>query len=353
MSPFLSRSGRSGKGCFCMLYTTTTTENIGLTRADNINTYTADNNGLTTISESSHVVAGPKAKSRVRANKGARMTASARAKLRSRWLDSLYNNFADHGVDSLRCAFFTGKFDKETQSVQVTNNRIAKWLESLPFKVECYTSIIERDVYGFCHVHIVLKADKSVLNFGVNGLHNSLIESFKPYGTGHSERIYDLDGLGRYMMLSNVNKAKTVKEAVQDERQAKENYNNIKGLNVPASLKNKAKKQWRKSHMEKKKAVAKCYEKRSDKVMKKSYGQKHGIKVRCCRAFVWDFITTHGQLQQSSITRITAIDELGNEHLINVVKRDVYRLNDSDTRTLQHMLSAIKAYQDNMAKAVA
>jgi hypothetical protein len=87
--------------------------------------------------------------------------------------------------------------------------------------------------------------------------------------------------------------------------------------------------------------------------MRKSYGQKHGVKVRCVRSYVWDFITQHGQHQQSSITRITAIDELGNEHLINVVKRDVYRLNDTDTRVLQHMLSAIKAYQDNMEKAVA
>ena len=334
-----------------MLYTSTTNENIRLTKANNINTYTAHNDGLTVVSESSHVITPAKGKSRVRANKGPR-TSVQRAKDRNRWLDSLYNNYADHGVDSLRCAFFTGKFEKETQSVQVTNNRLAKWLESLPFKVECYTSIIERDVYGFCHVHIVLKADKHVLNFGVNGLHNALIESFKPYGTGHSERIYDLDGLGRYMMLSNVNKAKTVKEAVQDERQAKENYNNIKGLNVPASLKNKAKKQWRKSHMDKKKAVAKCYEKRSDKVMKKSYGQKHGVKVRCCRVDVWAFIVEHGHYQGSTTTRITTVDELGTEHLVNIVKRDIFKLDDSHTRELQRLLGAIKAYQ-NAEKVVA
>jgi hypothetical protein len=153
-------------------------------------------------------------------------------------------------------------------------------------------------------------------------------------------------------MLSNTSKAKSVKEAVQDEQQAKENYDNVKGLDVPAGVKNKAKKQWRKSHMNKKKAVAKAYEKRTDKVLKKSYGQNHGCKVRCCRTDVWDFITTHGIHQQSTITRITNVDELGREHLINVVKRDVYRLNDTDTRELQRLLGAIKAYQDTV-KAVA
>ena len=336
-----------------MLYTSTTNEHQRLTKANNINTYTANNDGLTTISESSHVVAGGKAKSRVRANNKPR-TSVQKSRDRSRWLDSLWNNYSDKGVDSLRCAYFTGHFNnKESKSVQIAQNRCKRWLDSLPFKVESWTSVVEYDQYGLTHVHVVLKADKSVLNHGINYLHNALIESFKPLGTGHSERIYDLDGLGRYMMLSNVNKAKTVKEAVQDERQAKENYNNIKGLNVPAGLKNKAKKTWRKSHMDKKKAVAKCYEKRSDKIMKKSYGQNHGIKVRCVRADVWDFIVEHGQYQQSTITRITTVDELGREHLINVVKRDVYRLSDSCTRELQHMLSAIQAYQQANAKAVA
>lgn len=350
--PFSSRCCGLGKGCFNLIKTITTTEHQQLTRADNINTYTANNDGLTTISESSHTVTGTKANKRVRANKGPR-TSVQRAKDRSRWLDSLYNNYADHGVDSLRCAFFTGKFDKETQSVQVTNNRVAKWLDSLPFKVECWTSICERDVYGFCHVHIVLKAEPAVIQHGVNYLHNALIESFKPLGTGHSERIFDLDGLGRYCILSQTSKAKTVKQAVKDEQQAKSNYDNIKGLQVPAGLKKQAKKTWRKSHMEKKKAVAKAYEKRSDKkILRKSYGQNHGIKVRACRTDVWAYIVEHGHYQGSTITRITAIDELGTEHLINVVKRDVYRLNDTDNRTLQHMLSAIKAYQDTV-KAVA
>lgn len=335
-----------------MLKTTTTTENIRLTKANNINTYTANNDGLTSISESSHVITPAKANKRTRTNKGPR-TSVQRAKDRNRWLNSLYNNYSDHGVDSLRCSYFTGHFDKETQSVQVAQNRVSKWLDSLPFKVESYTSIVEYDQYGLTHVHVLIKADKSCLNRGVNGLHNALIESFKAYGTGHSERIYDLWGLGNYLMLSNVNKATSVKQAVQDEQKAKESYNTVKGLNVPANVKKQAKKEWRQSHMNKKKAVAKAYERRSDKVMKKSYGQNHGVKVRCCRTDVWDFITTHGQHQQSTITRITAIDEWGNEHLINVVKRDVYRLNDSDTRELQRLLGAIKAYQDNMAKAVA
>ena len=329
-----------------MIKTVTTSEYQPLTKADNINTYTAHNDGLTTISESSHVVTGPKAKGRTRTNKGAR-TSVQRAKDRNRWLDSLYNNFADHGVDSLRCSYFTGHFDKETQSVQVAQNRVSKWLDSLPFKVECYTSIVEYDQYGLTHVHVLIKADKSCLNRGVNGLHNALIESFKAYGTGHSERIFNLDGLGRYLILSNTSKAKTVKQAVQDERDAKETYNTVKGLDVPANIKKQAKKQWRKSHMDKKKAVAKCYEKRTDKIMKKSYGQNHGIKVRCCRTDVWAFIVEHGQYQGSTTTKIS-----NDSHLINVVKRDVYRLNDSDTRELQHMLSAIQAYQDAV-KAVA
>lgn len=334
-----------------MIKTVTTTEYQQLTRANNINTYTANNDGLTVVSESSHVIAGSKTKGRTRANNGPR-TSVQRAKDRNRWLDSLYNNYADKGVDSLRCSYFTGRFDEETKSVQVAQNRVAKWLDSLPFKTESWTSIVEYDQYGLVHVHVLVKADKSVLNHGINYLHNTLIESFKPLGKGHSVRIYDLEGLGRYMMLSNTSKATSVKRAVKDEQESKAIYDNVKGLNVPANVKSKAKKQWRQSHMDKKKAVAKAYEKRTDKVMRKSYGQSHGVKVRCCRADVWDFIVMHGQHQQSSITRITTIDELGREHLINVVKRDVYRLNDADTRELQRLLGAIKAYQ-NTVKAVA
>jgi hypothetical protein len=236
--------------------------------------------------------------------------------------------------------------------VQVAQNRVGRWLDSLPFNVECWTSVAEYDVYGLVHVHVIVKADKSVLNHGINYLHDELIKSW-PYGKAHAGRIYNLEGLGLYMMMSQTSKAKTVKQAVKDEQESKAIYDNVKGLNVPASLKNKAKKEWRKSHMNKKKAVAKAYEKRSDKVMRKSYGQKHGCKVRCCRTDVWDFITTHGIHQQSSITRITSIDEWGNEHLINVVKRDVYRLNDADTRELQRLLGAIKAYQQANEKAVA
>lgn len=336
-----------------MIRTTTTTEHQQLTRADNFNTYTAHNDGLTVVSESSHVVAGGKTKSRVRANKGPR-TAVQRAKDRQRWLDSLYNNYySEKSVDGLRCAFITAHFNHETKSCKVAQNRIGKWLNELPFDVESWTSVIEYDQYGLVHAHVVLKANKSVLNHGVNYLHNVLIETFKTLGTAHSERIYDLDGLGRYLCLSDTSKAKNVKQAVKDERQAKSNYDNIKGLDVPAGIKKQAKKEWRKSHMNKKKAVAKAFNKHGDKILKKSYGQKHGIKLRCCRTDVWTFITQHGQHQQSSITRITSIDKQGVEHLINVVKRDVYRLNDTDTRTLQHMLSAIKAYQDTAKKAVA
>lgn len=337
-----------------MLYTTNTTSDTRLTKPTNINTYTANNDGLTTISESSHVVAGGKAKSRVRGKQGPRMTASARAKIRSRWLDSLFNNFSsDKNIDGLRCAFITCHFNHETKSCKVAQNRIGKWLNELPFKVIAWTSIIEYDQYGLVHAHVVLKADKSVLNHGINYLHNVLIETFKTLGTAHSERIYDLDGLGRYLCLSDTSKAKSVKQAVQDERESKAIYDTVKGLDVPAGVKKQAKKQWRKSHMDKKKAVAKAYEKRSDKVLKKSYGQKHSISVRCCRVDVWAFIVEHGHYQGSTTTRITNIDELGNEHLINVIKRDVYRLNDTDVRALQHMLSAIRAYQDNTAKAVA
>ena len=335
-----------------MIKTITTSEYKSLTKADNFNTYTANNGGLTTISESSHVGTPAKADKRVRANKGPR-TAIQRAKDRSRWLDSLYNNYSsDKNVDGLVCSYFTGHFNAETKSVQVAQNRVGRWLDSLPFNVECWTSVAEYDVYGLVHVHVIVKADKSVLNHGINYLHNTLIESFKPYGNGHAERIYDLDGLGRYMMMSQTNKAKSVKQALQDEQQAKESYNTVKGLNVPAGIKQQAKKQWRQSHMAKKKAVAKAYEKHTDKIMKKSYGQNHGVKVRCIRADVWAYVVEHGRYQGSTITRIASIDEWGNEHLINVVKRDVYRLNDTDTRTLQHMLSAVKAYQDTV-KAVA
>lgn len=330
-----------------MLYTTTTTEKIRLTKANNINTYVANNDGLTTISESSHTVTPAKVKGRVRANKGPR-TSVQKSRDRSRWLDSLYNNYSDKGVSSLLCSYFTGHFEKETQSVQVAQNRVAKWLESLPFKVESWTSVIEYDQFGLTHVHVVLKADKSVLNHGINYLHDELIKSFEPYGKGHAERIYDLDGLGRYMMMSQTSKAKTVKQAVKDEQDAKAIYDTVKGLNnVPANVKKQAKKAWRKFHMDKKKAVAKAYEKHSDKVMKKSYKQKHGIKVRCVRSYVWDFIVEHGQYLGSTTTRIS-----NDSHLINVVKRDVYRLNDTDTRELQRLLGAIKAYQDT-AKAVA
>lgn len=335
-----------------MLYTSTKTEYKPLTKADNVNTYTANNDGLTVVSESSHVIAGGKGKSRTRASKGPR-TAMQKSRDRSRWLDSLYNNYSQNGTDSLRCSYFTGHFNKETKSCTIAQNRVKRWLDELPFKVIAWTSVIEYDQYGLTHIHVVLKADKSVLNHGINYLHDELIKSFKPYGTGHSQRIYDLDGLGRYMMMSQTSKAKTVKQAVKDEQESKAIYDTVKGLDVPANVKKQAKKQWRKSHMEKKKAVAKCYEKRTDAILRKSYKQKHGCSVRACRTDVWAFIVEHGHYQGSTTTRITNIDEWGNEHLINVVKRDVYRLNDTDTRVLQHMLSAIKAYQDTAKKAVA
>jgi hypothetical protein len=339
------------KGIFKLLYTNTKTEYKQLTKADNCNTYTANNDGLTVVSESSHTVAGPKAKGRTRANKGLR-TSVQRAKDRSRWLDSLFNNYSDRGIDSLRCAFFTGHFNRETKSTKVMHNRIGKWIKDLPFKVESWTAIAEYDVHGQVHCHIVLKAERAVLNKGINYLHNVLIESFKPYGQGHSQRIYDLDQLGRYLMCSQTSKATSVKQAVKDEQESKAIYDTVKGLNVPADLKSKAKKAWRKSHMEKKKAVAKAYEKHGDKIMKKSYGQNHGVKVRCCRVDVWAYIVEHGRYLGSTTTRITNVDEQGCERLVNVVKRDMYRLNDADTRELQRLLGAVKAYQDAV-KAVA
>ena len=344
MSPFLAVLNGLERD-FLMLYTTTKTECRQLTRADNINTYVANNDGLTTISSSSHVVAGPKAKSRVRANKGPR-TSAQRSKDRSRWLDSLYNNYADHGVDSLRCSFFTGHFKAESKSTKVTNNRVERFLDSLPFAVESWTAIIEYDQYGLCHAHIVLKAEPAVLNHGINYLHNALIESWT-FGKAYAKQIFDLEGLGNYLMLSDTSKAPTVKQAVKDEQQAKDIYNNIKSLQVPAGIKQQAKKQWRQSHMDKKKAVAKCYEKHGDKIMKKSYGQNHGVKVRCCRADVWAYIVEHGRYLGSTTTKIS-----NDSHLINVVKKDHYRLNDSDTRELQRLLGAIKAYQ-NAVKVVA
>ena len=334
-----------------MIKTITTSEYKSLTKADNFNTYTAHSDGLTVVSESSHTVTPAKAKGRKRTIKGLR-TSVQRAKDRSRWLDSLFNNYSDRGVDSLRCAFFTGHFKAETKSTKVMHNRIGKWIKDLPFDVESWTAIAEYDVHGQVHCHIVLKADKSVLNHGINHLHNVLIESFKPYGQGHSQRIYDLDQLGRYLMCSQTSKATSVKQAVKDEQENKAIYDTVKGLDVPADLKNKAKKAWRKSHMDKKKAVAKAYEKHSDKIMKKSYGQNHGVKVRCCRVDVWAFIVDHGRYLGSTTTRITNVDEWGVEHLVNVVKRDVFRLNDSDTRELQRLLGAVKAYQDTV-KAVA
>lgn len=330
-----------------MLYTNTTTEYKPLTRADNFNTYTAHSDGLTVVSESSHTVTPAKAKGRKRTIKGLR-TSVQRAKDRSRWLDSLYNNYSDRGVDSLRCAFFTGHFKAETKSCKVAQNRIGKWIKDLPFDVESWTAIAEYDVHGQVHCHIVLKAERAVLNKGINCLHNALIESFKPYGTGHSQRIYNLDQLGRYLMCSQTSKATSVKQAVQDEQRAKESYNTVKSLQVPAGIKQQAKKQWRQSHMDKKKAVAKAYEKRSDKIMKKSYGQNHGVKVRCCRVDVWAYIVEHGRYLGSTTTRITNVDEWGCEHLVNVVKRDMYRLNDADTRELQRLLGAVKAYQDTV-----
>ena len=335
-----------------MIKTVTTTEKARLTKANNINTYTANNDGLTVVSESSHTVTGPKVKGRTRANNGPR-TSVQRAKDRNRWLDSLYNNYADHGTESLKCSYVSAHFNKETKSVQVAQNRVKRWLDSLPFKVIAWTSIAEYDQYGLVHVHVLIKADSSVLNHGINYLHDTLIETFKPYGKAYAKRIYNLENLGFYMMMSDTSKAKTVKQAVQDEQESKAIYDNVKGLDVPANIKKQAKKAWRKSHMDKKKAVAKAYEKHGDKVMRKSYGQSHGVKVRCCRADVWTFIVEHGQYLGSTTTRITAIDELGNEHLINVVKKDVYRLNDSNTRELQRLLGAIKAYQTANSKAVA
>lgn len=335
-----------------MLEKATTLRNESATRADHICTYELNSDGSVAVTESTHNVSRKGANSRTRQKKRVKrdvMTSAQRSKNRKRWLDSLYNNFADTGVDALRCAMFTGRFDHATTSVKVANNRLKRFLDSLPFKIDAWTAVAEFDVSGdSIHVHVLIKADKSVLNHGINYIHDALMRSWS-FGSCNSQRIYDLDGVGRYMMMSDLSDAPDIKTAVQDEQRAKENYNNVKGLNVPANVKKQAKKAWRKSHIAKKKSVAKTYEKHN--TMRKSYRQAHSVKITGRFDGIWSYIADNGVFLGASITRIVTIDDFGQSHLVNVVKKDRYRLDIATQKVVQAVLDAVKLQQETAVVA--
>lgn len=335
-----------------MLEKATTLQDESATRADHVCTYELNSDGSIAVTESTHAVSRKGANSRTRQKKRVKrdvMTSAQRSKNRKRWLESLYNNFNDTGIDALRCAFFTGRFDRPTTSVKVANNRVKRFLDSLPFTVDAWTSVAEFDVSGdSIHVHVLIKGSKSILNHKTNYIHDALMRSWS-FGDCNSQRIYDLDSLGRYLMMSDLSSAPTVKQAVQDEQRAKENYNNVKGLNVPANVKKQAKKAWRKSHIAKKKAIAKTYEKHN--AMRKSYGQAHSVKITGRFDGIWSYISDNGRFLGASITRIVNIDDFGQSHLVNIVKKDRYRLDIATQKVVQAVLDAVKLQQETAVVA--
>lgn len=331
---------------------TTLQQTISATRADHICTYELNSDGSVAVTESTHNVSRKGANSRTRQKKRVKrdaMTSAQRSKNRKRWLESLYNNFNDTGVDALRCAYFTGRFDRPTTSVKVAQNRVKRFLDSLPFKVDAWTSVAEYDAGGTVHVHVLVKGSKSILNHQTNYIHDVLMRTWS-FGSSNSQRIYDLDGVGRYMMMSDLSNAPDVKTAVRDDAQTKANFKRVEHLaNVPETTKQRLKKAYRTAHMAKKKAIAKTYEKHN--AMRKSYRQAKAVKVTGRFDGIWSYIADNGRFLGSTITRIVNIDDFGQEHLVNIVKKDHYRLDIATQKVVQAVLDAVKMQQETAVVA--
>lgn len=332
---------------------TTLQQDASATKADHICTYELNSDGSIAVIESTRVVSGKGVNERKRQKKRVKRdvrTSAQRSKDRQRWLDSLYNNFNDHGVDALRCAYFTGRFDHQpTTSVQIAQNRTKRFLDSLPFKVDAWTAVAEYDVSGTVHVHILIKGSKSILNHRTNYIHDALMRSWS-FGSCNSQRIYDLDGVGRYMMMSDLSSAPDVKTAVRDDAQTKANFKRVEHLaNVPETTKQRLKKAYRTAHIAKKKAIAKAKEKHSDKIMRKSYGQAHAVKVTGRFDDIWSYIAENGRFLGSTITRIINVDDFGQSHLVNIVKKDHYKLDIATQKVVQVVLDALKLQQQETA----
>ena len=335
-----------------MLEKATVQQDASATRADHVCTYELNRDGSIAVTESTHTVSRKSVNERTRRKKRVKRdvkTSAQRSQLRKRWLSSLFNNFYDSGVNARRCAYFTGRFDHATTSVKVAQNRVKRWLDSLPFKVDAWTSIAEYDVGGTVHVHVILKGSKSLLNHKTNYIHDALMRSWC-FGSCRSVQIYDLENLGRYMMMSDLSTAPDVKTAVRDDAQTKANFKRVEHLaNVPETTKQRLKKAYRTAHIAKKKAIAKAKEKHNDPIMRKSYGQAKSVKVTGRFDDVWSYIAENGRFLGSTITRIINIDDFGQSHLVNVVKKDHYRLDIETQKVVQAVLDALKQQQQETA----
>lgn len=329
---------------------TTLQQDASATRADHVCTYELNKDGSIAVTESTHTVSGKGVNGRTRRKKRVKRDSAQRSRDRKRWLESLFNNFYDRGVDALRCAYFTGRFDHQpTTSVQIAQNRTKRFLDSLPFKVDAWTAVAEYDVSGTVHVHILIKGSKSLLNHQTNYIHDVLMRSWS-FGSCNSQRIYDLDGVGRYMMMSDLSTAPDVKTAVRDDAQTKANFKRVEHLaNVPETTKQRLKKAYRTAHIAKKKAIAKAKEKHNDKIMRKSYGQAKAVKVTGRFDDVWSYIAENGRFLGSTITKIINVDDFGQSHLVNIVKKDHYKLDIETQKVVQVVLDALKLQQQETA----
>lgn len=334
---------------------TTLQQDASATRADHICTYELNKDGSVAVIESTHTVSGKGVNERTRRKKRVKRdtrTSAQRSRDRRRWLESCFNNFNDHGVDALRCAYFTGRFDHATTSVKVAQNRVKRWIDridSLEFKVIAWTSIAEYDAGGTVHVHVLIKGSRSLLNYKTNHIHDVLMRSWS-FGSCNSQRIYDLDGVARYMMMSDLSNAPDVKTAVRDDAQTKANFKRVEHLaNVPETTKQRLKKAYRTAHIAKKKAIAKAKEKHNDKIMRKSYGQAKAVKVTGRFDDIWSYIAENGRFLGSTITRIINVDDFGQSHLVNIVKKDHYRLDIETQKVVQAVLDALKRQQQETA----
>jgi hypothetical protein len=167
------------------------------------------------------------------------------------------------------------------------------------------------------------------------------------FGSCNSQRIYDLENLGRYMMMSDLSTAPDVKTAVRDDAQTKANFKRVEHLaNVPETTKQRLKKAYRTAHIAKKKAIAKAKERHNDPIMRKSYGQAKAVKVTGRFDDIWSYIALNGRFLGASITRIVNIDDFGQSHLVNIVKKDHYKLDIATQKVVQVVLDALKLQQE-------
>lgn len=331
---------------------TTLQQDASATRADHVCTYELNKDGSVAVTESTHTVSRKSANERTRKKKRVKRDvrdSAQRSRDRQRWLESCFNNFYDHGVNARRCAYFTGRFDHPTTSVKVAQNRVKRFLDSLPFKVDAWTSIAEYDAGGTVHVHVLVKGSKSLLNHRTNYIHDVLMRSWR-FGSCNSQKIYDLENLGRYMMMSDLSTAPDVKTAVRDDAQTKANFKRVEHLaNVPETTKQRLKKAYRTAHIAKKKAIAKAKEKHNDPIMRKSYAQAKAVKITGRFDDVWSYIAENGRFLGSTITRIMTIDDFGQSHLVNIVKKDHYKLDIETQKVVQAVLDALKRQQQETA----